>query len=80
MTGQFSVWTHQGASGNRAHFRFCPECGSTVAYVAEAMPGLTAIALGAFADPNFPPPKYSVYEGRKHSWLAITGDGIDHFE
>ena len=80
MTGQFSVWTHQGDSGNRARFRFCPECGSTVAYGAEGMPGLTAIPVGAFADPNFPQPEYSVYEEWKHSWIAIIGDDIEHFD
>jgi hypothetical protein len=80
MTGQFNVWTHHGESGSRASFRFCPECGSTVAYVAEAMPGVTAIAIGAFADPDFPPPHYSVYEGRQHAWVAIVGDDVAHFE
>jgi hypothetical protein len=80
MTGQFSVWTHQGQTGNRAHFRFCPVCSSTVAYLADAMPGLTAIPIGAFGDPDFPPPEYSVYEERKHAWVAIVGEGIDHFD
>lgn len=80
ITGRFNTWTHQGENGARAHFRFCPDCGSTVAYVAEAMPGLTAIAIGAFADPQFPPPQYSVYEGRKHAWVSIVGDGIEHYD
>src|SRR3546814_3221959 len=40
-----------------------------------AMPArLTAIPLGTFADPQFPPPHYSVYEERKHAWVAINGD------
>ncbi len=80
MAGEFNVWTHQNDSGSRVSFRFCPVCGSTIAYVAEAMPGLTAIAIGAFADPNFPPPHYSVYEGRKHSWVEIRGSDIEHYD
>ena len=26
---------------------------------------------GAFADPRFPVPRHSVYESRRHRWLAI---------
>jgi hypothetical protein len=44
------------------------------------MPDLTAIEIGAFADQDFPPPEYSVYEGRKHHWLVISGDAISHFD
>jgi hypothetical protein len=80
ITGAFNTWTHVGESGASATFRFCPDCGSTVFYTAEGLPGLTAVAIGAFADPDFPPPIYSVYEGRKHAWVAIIGDGIEHFD
>jgi hypothetical protein len=80
LTGAFREWSHVGDSGKRATFRFCPDCGATVAYVAEGLPGLTAIPVGAFADPAFPWPEYSVYEGRKHAWVAVAGEGIDHFD
>ncbi|MBI1399954.1 GFA family protein [Hyphomonas sp.] len=79
VSGTFKEWTAISDSGNRATFHFCPDCGSTLWYTAEAMPGLTALAVGAFADPAFPSPEYSVYEGRKHAWVAILGEGIDHF-
>ena len=48
-------------------------------YRAEAMPGLVAVAVGAFADPGFPPPVVSNWEQRQHPWLAITGEGMDHY-
>lgn len=80
VTGGFNRWSTVGESGARATFRFCPECGSTVFYSSEGMPGLTAVAVGAFADPDFPPPIYSVYEARKHRWVAILGDEVDHFD
>ncbi|HLY06336.1 MAG TPA: GFA family protein [Rhizomicrobium sp.] len=79
VTGAFSAWSVVGESGARATFRFCPRCGSTVAYVTDGMPGVIAVPVGAFADPKFPPPHYSVYEERKHSWVAVLGDGIEHF-
>lgn len=78
VTGALKTWSHVGESGQRADFRFCPECGSTVAYVISSMPGITAIPVGAFADPGFPAPTYSVYENRMHGWTAILGDRIEH--
>jgi hypothetical protein len=80
LAGAFSEWSHRGDSGSLATFRFCPSCGGTIAYVTEGMPGLTAIPVGTFAEPDFPPPIYSVYEGRRHAWVAISGDGIEHFD
>jgi hypothetical protein len=50
-----------------------------VFYRAVAQPGLVAVAIGAFAEPGFPQPDYSVYESRKHAWVEIVGDGIDRF-
>jgi hypothetical protein len=79
-SGEKAHWSTSGDSGQLATFHFCPTCGSTVGYQAEGLAGLTAIAIGAFADPSFPPPVYSVYEGRKHAWVSIVGDGIDHFD
>jgi hypothetical protein len=77
--GTANAWTHTGDSGLPATFYFCPRCGSTVYYIAAGLPDLTAVAVGAFADPNFPPPAYSVYEERKHKWLRLDGD-IEHFQ
>jgi hypothetical protein len=31
-----------------------------------------------FTDPDFPPPAFSVYEPRRHAWVAITGEGVVH--
>ncbi|HEX4692945.1 GFA family protein [Sphingomonas sp.] len=79
ITGQSKQWPRVGDEGGGAAFDFCPDCGSTVFYRNIDMPGLVAVAVGAFADPSFPPPIYSVYEDRKHAWVEIVGDGIDHY-
>jgi hypothetical protein len=49
-----------------------------MAYVIEGWPGVVSIPLGAFADPTFPSPKFSVYEHRKHAWTAVLGDDVEH--
>lgn len=82
ISGPASVYAHKGESGRTARFHFCPTCGVTIAYRNEGLEGfedLVAIPVGAFADPAFPPPSYSVYEERRHPWVAIVGSDIDHW-
>jgi hypothetical protein len=38
-----------------------------------------SVAVGAFADANFPPPRVSVYDCRRHSWVQLPA-GIQAFE
>lgn len=78
ITGESRAWTAVSDSGSEAVFHFCPTCAATVYYRAGPFPDLVAIPIGAFADPNFPPPEYSVYEDRRHRWVTITGDAIEH--
>ena len=70
-------------SGNRATFHFCPKCGSDVYYEIDGkfddkFNDLIAVPLGAFDDPFFLQPAFSVWENRKHDWVEIVGDGIEH--
>jgi hypothetical protein len=78
VRGEVKTWERVADSGHRATYRFCPHCGSTVAYVIEGWPGVVAVPLGAFADPTFPKPRFSVYEHRKHDWVAICGNDVEH--
>jgi hypothetical protein len=80
LEGSFREWSRSADSETRVTYRFCAICGSTVTYVVEAMPGVIAVPLGAFADPGFPPPAFSVYEQRKHPWVALLGDDIEHMD
>jgi hypothetical protein len=77
-SGAHNVYTHVGDSGNSADFHFCPTCGSTLWYHARPFRDLFAVAVGGFADKDFPQPQYSVWENRKHDWVEIVGDGIEH--
>ncbi len=78
LTGDFKQWKRTADSGHVATYQFCPICGSTLAYVIEGWPGVVAIPVGAFADPNFPQPLFSVYEHRKHTWAEICGKDVEH--
>ena len=78
IAGEASVWQRTADGGHVATYRFCPRCGSTVAYVIEGWPGVIAVPIGAFADPDFPPPRFSGYENRKHPWTVVLGDEVEH--
>lgn len=75
--GRSNEYVRVGDEGSRTRFHFCPDCGSTVYYVSEAMEETVAIPVGAFADPKFPSPVVSVYEERMHSWVFMP-PGIEH--
>jgi hypothetical protein len=73
IEGHTSQWTRVGDSGTAATFHFCPVCGSTVYWEMSGAPEFLAVAVGAFADPGFPPPRVSVYEERQHKWTLAVG-------
>ena len=52
---------------------------STVFYEIDKMPGFIAVPVGAFADPSFPSPTFSMYEARRHGWVTVP-DGIEHMD
>jgi hypothetical protein len=75
MTGMSTTYVRAADSGNQVTFHFCPQCGSTVYYFLEGQEEIFAIPVGAFADPDFPPPVRSVYERRMHAWVQMPPDG-----
>lgn len=62
------------ASGHPVTFRFCARCGSNLYWEPARMPDLVGVAVGAFADPSFPPPEQSVWTKDKHAWVALPDD------
>ena len=81
VDGRSKDWVKVGDSGNRATFTLCPDCGSDIHYRVEGeLFHLIAIPLGAFDDPFFGTLAYSVFEGRKHNWVEISGDDVEHFD
>src|SRR5215831_3269631 len=64
FTGKAMVWKRTAESGNALTFHFCPTCGSTVYWESEGFPGYVAVAIGNFADPNFPAPTMGLLAAR----------------
>jgi hypothetical protein len=78
IAGETRVYARVADSGRGLTYRFCPGCGSTMAYVIDAWPDLVAVPLGLFAESDFPPPAYSIYERRKRPWALIEDPGVEH--
>ena len=72
--GKATAWMRMAESGNAITFHFCPTCGSTVYWEGEGFPGYVAVAIGSFADPNFPAPTIAVWEESRHPWVSLPAD------
>ena len=80
VTGEATEYVRTSDRGAQFRFRFCPVCGSNVYHTEEGFEDrYVSIAVGAFADPNFPPPEVSVYDCRRHSWVQLP-EGITAFD
>ena len=72
VSGRAADYVRVGDQGASFRFRFCPVCGTNVFHTEEGREqSSVAVAVGAFADPGFPPPQDSVYDCRRHSWVNL---------
>ena len=71
VVGRATEYERVGDQGARFVFRFCPLCGTTVFHTEVGAGDSVGVAVGAFADPTFPPPTVSVYDCRRHPWVRL---------
>jgi hypothetical protein len=79
ISGAATEFVHVGDSGRRVRIHFCPTCGSTVYWKADAVPSMIGVAVGALADPGFPAPELSIFEQSRHHWVRIDGE-VEHLQ
>lgn len=72
ILGKSRAFTRQGDSGFPVTLHFCETCGSTVFWYPARKPSAVAVAVGSFADPEFPAPEQAVYEASRHAWLTVA--------
>ncbi len=81
IEGKAAEYQRTGDEGGRITFRFCPQCGATLTWTIDNQPDLVAVAVGNFADPAFPAPRFSVYERRRHAWVVVPEtSGMQHLD
>jgi hypothetical protein len=71
IEGENRTFSRQADSGSTVTSRFCPQCGSTMCWERPSLPGMVTVAVGAFADPTFPPAVRTVWTESKHEWLPF---------
>lgn len=72
VNGRATEFVRTGDRGGRFTFRFCAVCGTTLYHTEEGQEAsFVLVAVGAFADPDFPAPQDSVYDCRRHGWVRL---------
>jgi hypothetical protein len=74
IRGETTAYRRQADSGFDVTQHFCPRCGSTVYWEPLRKSEMIAVAVGAFADPDFPVPGKQVYTQHRHPWVAVPVD------
>lgn len=78
IEGTSQAYVRTGDSGGVITMHFCPTCGNTLHWTIDRQPELVAVAVGGFADPSFPPPRFAVYEERRHPWTEMPALDVEH--
>lgn len=74
ITGETKVYNGmeinglRSAIGDEISYHFCPTCGSTVFWTFEGRSHV-AIAVGNFANPDFPAPAIELHAPHRHRWV-----------
>jgi hypothetical protein len=79
VSGTPKEFVRDAANGRKVRRYFCPNCGSTVYWKADALPSMIGVAVGTLADPKFPAPFRSVFERSRHDWVHIDA-AAEHFD
>jgi hypothetical protein len=67
--GARTTYRRTAESGNGIDYHFCPECGSTVWWDADARPGMVCVAGGMFADRDYPAPQRMIWAEHCADWV-----------
>jgi hypothetical protein len=72
--GKMSTYSKKGDTGKSIERRFCPECGSSIADEADALPGIVMIASGTLDDPSWVKPAMQIYCDSAQRWVSLGGE------
>lgn len=71
IVGRSTMFVRTADSGREVRMHFCPGCGSTLYWHADASPSWVGLAVGGFSNRSFPPPSLSVFEQARHAWVTL---------
>jgi hypothetical protein len=76
--GSSTQFTRGPGSASAVTSHFCGVCGSTVWWEPARFPSIVGVAVGAFADPDFPAPVQATWDTRQHRWLRLPGEIVSY--
>lgn len=80
IVGDSKRYVRKADSGSNVELFFCPNCGTNIYFkVPGLLPNMIGIAVGCFADPDFPAPEMSVFGKRRHRWAQVP-KGVPAYE
>lgn len=68
--GDIKTFRDRGDSGKAVERRFCPQCGSAIVSVAEAVPGVVFVKAGTLEHPERFTPAMEIFCEHAMPWLA----------
>jgi hypothetical protein len=74
IIGNARSYSKPGDSGQPIARSFCPECGSSIADEASALPGIVMISAGTLDNPNAVKPGMQIYCDSAQPWVKLQGD------
>lgn len=80
IEGRATTYQRPTDEGDAVAQSFCPECGSTVFWRIDDLPGSIIVALGAFADRSLSAPTFSVYGERMHPWVVLPDSVTERWD
>jgi hypothetical protein len=73
LHGKVTTYSKTGDTGKLIERRFCPECGSSMADEASALPGVVMISSRTLDDPSWVKPAMQIYCDSAQPWLELGG-------
>lgn len=74
-TGALKTYEYRSDESNRwIKMEFCPQCGTSVTWTGEVVPGIRGIAVGTFDDPNWVKPQSHGFTRSALHWVVLPSD------
>ena len=72
--GKIARYSKTGDTGKSIHRIFCPECGSSIADEADALPDVVMLGAGTLDDSSWVKPGLEIYCDSAQSWVDLQGE------
>ena len=74
MKASWPRYSKAGDTGKTIERRFCPECGSSIADEAAAMPDVVMLSAGTLDDASWVKPGMQIFCDSAQSWVHLGGE------